>query len=142
MSIPAPAPGFDSDSSQDPPGDINTAEIAAMMQRMAMELDYLRSENEALSVAMFQAGLLKKVGPEQFKNVTDRLWQCSCCGQTLALYNLEQDLVKWRYRDAYLHVRVGDGGFIRTLCRRCGELNEEKFVARRDGSSPAGAASR
>lgn len=53
----------------------------------------------------------------------DRIWTCLGCGSRLGVYDQEHDLLLIKYKDLYVQVHAGEGGFVKTLCRSCGREN-------------------
>lgn len=51
----------------------------------------------------------------------DALWCCPACGHRLGVYNSQEDVLRIRYKDLFVWVHAGTGGFIEVVCRSCGE---------------------
>lgn len=58
------------------------------------------------------------------RSPSDQVWSCEKCGKRLALYDVERDLLRIRWREFIAHVRTGVGGMIRIVCRDCSHINE------------------
>lgn len=54
----------------------------------------------------------------------DVIWSCERCGQKLALYDPQDDVLRIRHRDLLVHVHTATGGWVRSVCRGCGHINE------------------
>lgn len=55
--------------------------------------------------------------------VKDTVWRCLKCGPKLGLYDTDTDVVRVRYKDHTVYSHLGVGGWIRVICRSCGQIN-------------------
>ena len=60
---------------------------------------------------------------------TDAVWQCRKCSYLLGFYDIRSEVLRVRYKEHLMYVRVGLGGFVQVFCRSCGEANTQEFVA-------------
>lgn len=61
--------------------------------------------------------------PVEGTHQPDQVWACMKCRSRLGLYDPEADVIRIRYKDHQIYSRVGVGGFIRVICKSCGEVN-------------------
>ena len=59
----------------------------------------------------------------------DARWHCSKCGYLLGFYDVSDDVLRTRYKEHIVYVRVGDGGFVQVVCRGCSQVNTQGYVA-------------
>lgn len=58
----------------------------------------------------------------------DARWHCSKCGYLLGFYDVGDDVLRTRYKEHIVYVRVGDGGFVQVVCRGCSQVNTQGYV--------------
>lgn len=61
--------------------------------------------------------------PAEGAHQPDQVWACMKCRSRLGLYDPEADVIRIRYKDHQIYSRVGVGGYIRVICKSCGEVN-------------------
>jgi len=67
----------------------------------------------------------------------DARWHCKKCGYLLGFYDLQEDLLRTRYKEHIVFVRCGEGGFVQVVCRGCSEVNTAQGEGVHDDSQPA-----
>lgn len=61
---------------------------------------------------------------------SDQLWLCRGCGTKLGVYAPPpEDILRIRYKDMLLHIRLGESGHIEMFCRVCGAENRQEYAA-------------
>ncbi len=60
--------------------------------------------------------------------VEDKIWQCQKCGARLGFYDPVNEVMRLRYKEHVVYTHAGLGGWVRTPCRQCGELNVVEYV--------------
>ena len=68
----------------------------------------------------------------------DARWHCSKCGYLLAFYDVEQDVLRTRYKEHIVFMRAGVGGFIQIVCRGCSQVNTQEYVESEDDQDVVG----
>lgn len=63
------------------------------------------------------ASKLKSIKPR------DHPWQCENCRNLLGWYNAEKEIMRIRYKQQAIFVRIGVGGFVQSICVQCSEPN-------------------
>ena len=61
--------------------------------------------------------------------IVDAIWKCKKCAYFLGFYDVKTEVLRVRYKEHLMYVRVGSGGFIQVFCRSCGEANTQEFTA-------------
>ena len=108
--------------------DLSSDPVFRRLQRQVAEL-----EREVSIAARSTEGGSESSGSA----VSDARWSCSACGSLLGFYDPKEDVLRVRYKDHMLYVRVGAGGFVQVICRGCGAVNTQEYVDEVDGS-PSG----
>lgn len=104
-------------------GGVSSSDLSKLQQRVA-EL-----ERELATVAAIAAhGDAEKTDPSRGRAMADAIWHCVKCSALLAFYDVRSDVLRIRYKDHMVYVRVGDGGFAQIICRGCGEINTQEYV--------------
>lgn len=101
-------------------GDLSTDPAFRRLQRQVAELE------REISIA---ARSSEERSEESGAAVADARWSCSSCGSLLGFYDPREDVLRVRYKDHMLYVRVGVGGFVQVICRGCGAVNTQEYVA-------------
>ena len=96
------------------------------LQRQISEIESELARQGAL-LAVHPIGGEKK--DDEDRTPVDEVWSCTKCSARLGFYDRREDILRVRHKDfvSYTHLG-GPGGFIRILCRGCGEMNELKWV--------------
>jgi RNase P subunit RPR2 len=68
----------------------------------------------------------------------DATWQCKKCQYFLGYYDIRSDVLRVRYKEHLMYVRVGQGGFVQVFCRSCGEANTQEYTASAPSSVRSG----
>lgn len=55
---------------------------------------------------------------------SDRIWNCTKCGNRLGIYDVARDELRVRYRDFFAYWKAGQGGYLKLICRSCSHINE------------------
>ena len=99
-------------------------------RRLATIERHLRGLGEDLAVvagaALAGASALPDDSEQEIANdrIADVVWLCERCSSRLAIYDPIDDLLRIRHRDLIVHVHTGAGGWVRSICRSCGHINE------------------
>lgn len=105
--------------------DLSSDPVFRRLQRQVAEL-----EREVSVASRRPSGSSEDSGSA----VSDARWSCSACGSLLGFYDPTEDVLRVRYKDHMLYVRVGIGGFVQVICRGCGAVNTQEYVASVEGS--------
>lgn len=106
--------------------DLSTDPAFRRLQRQVAELE------REVSVATRKA---EEGSDESGSAVADARWSCSACGSLLGFYDPREDVLRVRYKDHMMYVRVGIGGFVQVICRGCGAVNTQEYVEEIAGST-------
>ena len=106
-------------SGREPKSDISSDPMFRRLQRQVSELE------REVAVA---TRLAETKSEDTGTAVADARWSCSACGSLLGFYNSKEDVLRVRYKDHMLYVRVGVGGFVQVICRGCGAVNIQEYV--------------
>lgn len=60
--------------------------------------------------------------------MVDAIWQCKKCQYFLGFYDIRSEILRVRYKEHLMYVRVGQGGFVQVFCRSCGEANTQEYA--------------
>jgi len=108
------------DQDRDRDRDLSTDPAFRRLQRQVSELE------REVSIAARRAA---ETGSEETGSVVaDARWSCSSCGSLLGFYDPREDVLRVRYKDHMLYVKVGEGGFVQVICRGCGAVNTQEYV--------------
>ena len=55
--------------------------------------------------------------------LTTSSWTCDQCDQLLGIYDPDEDLMTRKHRDDISYLRLGEGGHVTAICRKCGHPN-------------------
>lgn len=66
--------------------------------------------------------------PEGAQVQVDEIWNCRKCGARLGFYDPKADILRVRYKEHLLHTRLGPDGWVRVMCRGCGEDNQLDYT--------------
>jgi RNase P subunit RPR2 len=64
----------------------------------------------------------------------DAIWQCKKCQYFLGFYDVRSEVLRVRYKEHLMYVRVGQGGFVQVFCRSCGESNTQEYTSNSSAS--------
>lgn len=114
----------------DPPDDRD-------FKRLVVRLNELERE---LAVVTRALPLPQRAQPDDAAPAhSDARWHCKKCGYLLGFYDTQLDVLRTRYKEHIVYVRVGEGGFIQIVCRGCVEINTQGWVSDEDvAADPAG----
>ena len=87
-------------------------------------------ERELTSVR--DSGRGRDDGPSDMRG--DAPWRCCKCNSLIAFYDRNEDVLRVRYKDLYMWVGVGVGGFVQIVCRNCGQSNRQDYVDQSEGA--------
>lgn len=57
----------------------------------------------------------------------DAIWGCKKCGSRLGIYDPDTDELRIRYKDLFVYVQAGEGGYVKIVCRSCSFLNKVSY---------------
>lgn len=97
-------------------------EIAGQLGALARRLDGLEEDRRADGALVQQiaakVGLISEPPDDEGQN-RDKPVPCPKCGSKIGYYDEEADLVRTRHREHLVWMRMGPGGSIVIVCRKC-----------------------
>jgi len=113
------------------------AEIDALLEkhvgplRRTVESMDREQDAHAKQIGYLLSKMGEQVAPPEDENsegreiqAFDQPWLCAKCGARIGLYDEAQDILRIKYKAQILYIALGTGGFIKSPCRHCGEMNE------------------
>lgn len=112
---------------------------SALSARLAAMEDDLSRASKIITGLMREKHLSLGQDDEVPQEPVDKVWCCQKCGSQQGYYDEANDVLRVRYKEHVVHVHTGIGGWIRLVCRKCGELNVLEYapsVTEVDGGLP------
>jgi len=115
------------------PSDDSVKSGESDIQMLKQRMNYLEREVGMLSTADAPEP------PDDAGTVNrDARWHCRKCGYLLGFYDLADDVLRTRYKEHIVYVRVGDGGFVQVVCRGCSQVNTQHYSPDTESAPEAG----
>lgn len=54
---------------------------------------------------------------------TPSAWRCKACKRVLAYLDDKHEVMRIKYKDFYVYIKLAKGGEVTTVCRACSEIN-------------------
>lgn len=103
--------------------------IAGEMKGLHARLDSIERDQESHGRLLGSMGAPQtEQDPDEPKAQADVIWPCIKCGSRLGFYDQRADVVRCRYKEHILHTRLGPGGWLKVVCRQCGEINSIDYT--------------
>ncbi len=64
-------------------------------------------ERDMLAIARHTPGYNQKSSPSSGRAIADSMWKCRKCKSLLGFYDIEEDILRLRYKDHVVFVKVG-----------------------------------
>jgi hypothetical protein len=113
------------------PAQTVAAGLTLTLSSVAHDVDHLTHEVAGLTEAVERLvrGEDQATAPAgELRQLVDQLWFCERCGKRVAVMDVRTDVIRFKYKDLFLHVKVGTGGWVQTPCLSCGHLNVASFT--------------
>lgn len=110
---------FNARAPQETDRDREVSRLQRQMEGMEQELQVLTS--------LMQSETSPQSQIQKSTSVRDQPWRCENCKSLLGWYNADKEIMRIRYKQQMIYVRVGVGGFLQSICPGCSEPNILKY---------------